>query len=56
MHLPLAYIDPGSGSIIVQILLGGAAAIGVSAKLYWRRVRDRFRGRRPDAAAPDDKA
>jgi hypothetical protein len=33
-----AYIDPGSGSLLLQILLGGVAAIGVTAKLTWRRV------------------
>jgi hypothetical protein len=34
----LAYLDPGSGSMIVQILVGGLAAIGVTMKLYWRRL------------------
>ena len=33
-----AYIDPGSGSMLLQILLGGVAAVGVTAKLTWRRV------------------
>lgn len=36
-HL-LAYLDAGSGSMIVQILVGGVAAIAVSAKLFWRRI------------------
>ena len=33
----LGYLDPGSGSLIFQVLAGGAAAIGVVTKLYWRR-------------------
>ncbi len=33
----LAYLDPGSSSMIVQMLLGGVAAAGVALKLYWRR-------------------
>lgn len=33
----LAYLDPGSGSMIIQILVGGLAAVAVTAKLYWRR-------------------
>ena len=37
MHL-LAYLDPGSGSMILQILAGGFAAVAVTAKLYWNRV------------------
>ena len=32
-----AYIDPGSGSMLLQIVLGGVAAAGVTMKLTWRR-------------------
>ena len=32
------YLDPGSGSMIVQILAGGVAALAVALKLFWRRV------------------
>jgi hypothetical protein len=42
----LAYLDPGSGSLLVQAVVGGAAAVGVLAKLYWRRIRSAFRGDR----------
>ena len=38
-----AYLDPGSGSMLLQILLGGFAAISVVAKLYWHRVTSLFR-------------
>jgi hypothetical protein len=34
----VAYLDPGSGSMILQVLAGGVAAVGVAAKLYWRRL------------------
>ena len=40
-----AYLDPGSGSMLLQILLGGFAAFGVIAKLYWHRVASFFRRR-----------
>ena len=33
-----AYLDPGSGSIILQTLLGGAAAALVSIKMFGKRV------------------
>jgi hypothetical protein len=33
-----AYIDPGSGSLLLQIVLGGVAAAGVTMKLTWRRL------------------
>jgi hypothetical protein len=33
-----AYIDPGSGSMLLQLLLGGVAGLVVLAKLYWQRL------------------
>lgn len=33
-----AYLDAGSGSMIVQLVLGGFAAVAVSIKLWWRRL------------------
>jgi len=38
-----AYIDPGSGSVLLQLLLGGVAGVAVVAKLYWERIKDRCR-------------
>lgn len=43
-----AYLDPGSGSMLLQVLLGGFAAVGVAAKLYWHRLATLFR-RKTDA-------
>ena len=34
----LAYLDPGSGSMILQMLLGGIAAIAVSIKMFGKKV------------------
>lgn len=34
-----AYLDPGSGSMLLQVILGGIAAIGVALKLFWYRIR-----------------
>lgn len=34
----LAYLDPGSGSILLQALLGGVAAIAITGKLWWARL------------------
>ncbi len=44
----LAYLDPGSGSMIVQLIAGGAAAIAVTGKFYWRRVLRVLRIRRDE--------
>jgi Na+/proline symporter len=44
----LSYLDPSSGSMILQMIAGGTAAIAVTAKLYWRRVTKFLRIRRSD--------
>ena len=33
-----AYLDPGSASVALQALLGGAAAVLVSIKMFGKRV------------------
>ena len=34
-----AYIDPGTGSYLFQLSVGGALAALYAVKLYWRRIR-----------------
>jgi hypothetical protein len=33
-----AYLDPGTGSMILQVLLGGVAGLALAGKLYWHRL------------------
>lgn len=33
-----AYLDPGSGSLIIQAILGGIAGLFVIVKIYWHRL------------------
>ena len=47
----LAYLDAGSGSMIIQLLIGGFAAAGVAMKMYWKRIKGIF-GRGDDQEAP----
>lgn len=37
-----AYLDPGTGSIMLQMLLGGVAGGAVVLRLYWARIKDWF--------------
>ncbi len=37
-----AYLDPGTGSIMLQLLLGGVAGGLVVAKLYWHKLKGFF--------------
>jgi hypothetical protein len=38
-----AYLDPGTGSLVLQLILGGAIAATAAIKLYWQRTKDIFR-------------
>jgi len=44
----IGYLDPGSGSMILQMIAGGTAAIAVTGKLYWRRFLKLLRLRKTD--------
>ena len=49
-----AYLDPGSGSMLVQLLLGGAAGAAVIVKLGWDRFKDIFRSSKTKQTKPND--
>lgn len=39
----LSYLDPGSGSVLVQVVLGGVAGVAVAFKLLRHRVARLFK-------------
>ena len=43
-----AYLDPGSGSMMLQVIAGGLAAAAVTMKVYWRRMLVFLKIRKPD--------
>jgi hypothetical protein len=53
MSTTLAYLDPGSSSVILQMLAGGIAAAAVAAKLFWGRILRFLRIKRDDPEAED---
>ena len=38
-----AYLDPGTGSVIIQSLLALIAAIGAYLSIYWRKFKSLFK-------------
>lgn len=48
-----AYLDAGTGSMILQVLLGGIAGLMVVGKLYWHKLLVMLRVR-SDAAPPEE--
>ena len=49
------YIDPGTGSLIIQSIIGAIAAIGVTMKLYWHKLKVFFARKSPESEAEADK-
>jgi hypothetical protein len=45
-----AYLDPGTGSILVQSLLAGIAGAAAVLSLYWQRIKAFFTNRRKQSA------
>ncbi|MEM7203216.1 MAG: hypothetical protein AAF628_23340 [Planctomycetota bacterium] len=49
-----AYIDPGTGSLILQGLIAAIAATAVTLRLYWDKVRAFF-SRKQDTVEDSDR-
>ena len=47
-----AYLDPGSGSLVLQVLLGGVAAVTLVLKLFWHRILTLLGLRKKDIPEP----
>ena len=39
---PQAYLDPGSGSFLIQLLIAGIVGAGFLIKVYWKKIKGLF--------------
>jgi len=39
-----AYLDPGSGSMLIQIIIGGFLGVGLFVKAYWQKISSFIQG------------
>jgi hypothetical protein len=54
MHPLFGYLDPGAGSILLQMILAGALGLTFTIKTYWRRIKGLFtRHEKSDSALPE---
>ncbi|OGP07777.1 MAG: hypothetical protein A2048_03385 [Deltaproteobacteria bacterium GWA2_45_12] len=42
-----AYLDPGTGSMILQIVVGSVLAAVYTVKVYWQKIKAFFRKKDP---------
>jgi hypothetical protein len=39
---PQAYLDPGSGSFLIQLLIAGVVGAGFLIRAYWKKIKGLF--------------
>jgi hypothetical protein len=55
MHFsPLAYLDPGSGSFLIQILIAVLIGVGVAVRASWGKIKNLFGKGQADTQIDDD--
>ena len=37
-----AYLDPGTGSVFIQAIIGALVGIGITLKIYWYKIKEKI--------------
>jgi hypothetical protein len=57
MHFrPLAYLDGGSGSILLQMAIAALLGLGVATRAYWGKIKGWFGIKSKPSTEEDDDA
>ncbi len=51
---PPAYLDPGSGSYLIQLLIAGILGALLVVRMQWGRIKTLFRRKEDQPADPDE--
>ena len=51
---PPAYLDPGSGSYLIQLLIAGALGAVLVIRMQWGRIKNMFRRKDEKPRDPDE--
>ena len=49
---PSLYLDPGSGSFLLQLLLAALLGGAFAIKIYWKKIRTLFTGKKTEIPTP----
>jgi hypothetical protein len=49
----LLYIDPGSGSYVVQLIIAGILGAAFYVKMFWHKIKSFFGGNKPKDDKPE---
>ena len=39
-----AYLDPGTGSVFIQAIIGVLVGVGITVKIYWYKLKEKISG------------
>jgi hypothetical protein len=45
---PALYMDPGTGSLLLQLILAALLGIGVTVRIFWKKIRGLFGAKNPE--------
>ncbi len=51
---PHEYLDPGTGSFLIQLIIGGLVAVGFGVRMFWGKIKGLFN--RSKSTNDDDSA
>jgi hypothetical protein len=49
---PSLYLDPGSGSFLIQLLLAALLGSAFAVKIYWKKIKAVFTGKEDEISTP----
>jgi hypothetical protein len=52
-YTPLPYLDPGSGSFLIQMVIAALLGLGIALRASWGKIKGRF-GAKPKSDEDDD--
>jgi hypothetical protein len=41
-----AYLDPGTGSVVIQAMIGALVGVGITLKVYWEKIKYKISSKR----------
>jgi hypothetical protein len=51
---PSLYLDPGSGSFLIQLLLAALLGGAFAIKIYWKKIKTLFSGKKAEIPTPTE--
>lgn len=51
---PLLYLDPGSGSMLIQIVVAAVLGAGVAIRVFWKNIKAFFAGKKASDVDTED--